>query len=379
MSPKAIIAFDCIFPAQTGGGERVYRAIAEELIDRGWDVEYLTRGTDKSTFPAPFKVTPIWNGEIYNSAGSRTLVPALKFALALFNALFKRRDSQLILISATPVINVLFARAALAWRTKSNLVIDWLEIWPASKWRHYSGPIVGTLAWVAQSCALWLSPAATANSLETIARMPNSLKNKRPILLALASLSRDSFARTSQRAGPPTILFVGRLIPDKCVESIPIALAEVKKTFPDARAIVIGEGPELQRLMSTAKEQNVEADVTCMGRVGDDELQDWYQGATVLLNPSRREGYGLVVVEAASHGTPSIVVAGPENAATHLISPGVNGYVSKNHSALEMARNINTAIRLDEKLRESTLEWFQNMTHKESFSSAIDSLVSRAI
>ncbi len=47
--------------------------------------------------------------------------------------------------------------------------------------------------------------------------------------------------------------------------------------------------------------------------------------ALCLLLPSRREGYGLVVVEAAARGTPSVVVAGEDNAAIELIEEGVNG------------------------------------------------------
>ena len=47
--------------------------------------------------------------------------------------------------------------------------------------------------------------------------------------------------------------------------------------------------------------------------------------ALCMLLPSRREGYGMVVVEAAARGTPSVVVAGEDNAATELIEEGVNG------------------------------------------------------
>ncbi len=47
-----------------------------------------------------------------------------------------------------------------------------------------------------------------------------------------------------------------------------------------------------------------------------------------LLLTSSREGYGLVVVEAAERGTPSIVVAGEDNAATELIVEGVNGTIA---------------------------------------------------
>ena len=47
-----------------------------------------------------------------------------------------------------------------------------------------------------------------------------------------------------------------------------------------------------------------------------------------MLSTSRREGYGLVVVEAAARATPSIVVAGEDNAAVELIEEGVNGFVA---------------------------------------------------
>ncbi len=48
-----------------------------------------------------------------------------------------------------------------------------------------------------------------------------------------------------------------------------------------------------------------------------------------MLLTSRREGYGLVVVEAAARATPSVVVAGEDNAATELIEEGVNGTIAR--------------------------------------------------
>ena len=44
--------------------------------------------------------------------------------------------------------------------------------------------------------------------------------------------------------------------------------------------------------------------------------------ALCMVPPSRREGYGLVVVEAAARGVPSVVVADPDNAATELVQEG---------------------------------------------------------
>ena len=56
--------------------------------------------------------------------------------------------------------------------------------------------------------------------------------------------------------------------------------------------------------------------------------------------PSRREGYGLVVVEACAAGTPAVVVADPDNAATELIEEGVNGFVAASASPQDLAAAI---------------------------------------
>ena len=59
--------------------------------------------------------------------------------------------------------------------------------------------------------------------------------------------------------------------------------------------------------------------------------------ALCLVLPSRREGYGLVVVEAAAAGTPSVVVADADNAATELVEHGVNGMVAVSAAADDLA------------------------------------------
>lgn len=65
-------------------------------------------------------------------------------------------------VSSTPVTNVLAARAALAG-TKI-VVVDWLEVWRPDQWRKYSGPLVGGVATVLQWVAVRLSPIASCHS-----------------------------------------------------------------------------------------------------------------------------------------------------------------------------------------------------------------------
>ena len=80
--------------------------------------------------------------------------------------------------------------------------------------------------------------------------------------------------------------------------------------------------------------------------------------AACVATASEREGYGLVVVEAAARGTPSVVVAGPENAAVELVREGVNGAVAPSASASDLAHALVRAVDGASALRESTARWF---------------------
>jgi glycosyltransferase involved in cell wall biosynthesis len=79
--------------------------------------------------------------------------------------------------------------------------------------------------------------------------------------------------------------------------------------------------------------------------------------ALCLLAPTRREGYGLVVIEASALGVPVIVAAGPDNAATELVDDGVNGFVSPSDDAAALADAIVRVHAAGPELRASTAAW----------------------
>ena len=80
--------------------------------------------------------------------------------------------------------------------------------------------------------------------------------------------------------------------------------------------------------------------------------------AACLATASEREGYGLVVVEAAAHGTPSVIVAGAENAAVELVDDGVNGVVAPDATPQSLATALVTPSS-GASLRGSTARWFE--------------------
>jgi glycosyltransferase involved in cell wall biosynthesis len=375
---KIAIVYDCFYPLNTGGGERVYRRIAELLVDRGHSVDYLTRRqwADGDAPVTSFTLVPVWSGEIYDSSGGRRAVPAAGFASAVFSELRQRRgDYDLVIVSALPVLNVFAARAA-TFGTRTWLLSDWLEVWTWRKWREYSGAAVGTVASVLQWLALRLTADATVNSSFTRSRLRKYRRGLDPIVLGLLDLAGSS-AETSHPAEPGLVLFAGRHIPDKQLTAMPAAVVVAHRADPAVHAVVVGSGPETAALRNAIVLHEAGELFDIRGRVDDDELKRLFAEAAVLVNPSRREGFGLVVAEAAAVGTPSVVVAGDDNAAVDLLVPGVNGFIAADAGAASLGGAIADAIAGGGGLRASTAEWFAAARESQNLSRSVDEILSR--
>ena len=107
------------------------------------------------------------------------------------------------------------------------------------------------------------------------------------------------------------------------------ALALARESAPELRAEIYGDGPERERVLALVRVARAGGrGRRCRASSTHGRVDAALRRALCLVLPSRREGYGLVVVEACAAGTPSVVVADPDNAATELIEEGVNGFVA---------------------------------------------------
>jgi len=102
---------------------------------------------------------------------------------------------------------------------------------------------------------------------------------------------------------------VRRLVPrmglDVLIDAWAQALPELP---PQAQLLVAGEGPLCRELEQRVVRHGLQDSVRLLGRVDDDALVDLYRAADVGIVPTRSfEGFGLVVIEAAACGTPTIV------------------------------------------------------------------------
>jgi glycosyltransferase involved in cell wall biosynthesis len=131
-------------------------------------------------------------------------------------------------------------------------------------------------------------------------------------------------ARQVPQAATPTVVCVGRIVPHKQVEHAVDAIAEAKAVLPDARLVVVGSGWWGDSLHAYVAERGLDDAVEFRGHVSEADKHAAYDEAWVLALPSLKEGWGLVVGEAAGHGVPTVAyrsAGGP----TESVHDGLSG------------------------------------------------------
>ena len=104
-----------------------------------------------------------------------------------------------------------------------------------------------------------------------------------------------------------TFLFVGRLVPYKCPDVAILAFAR-SRALQRHRLVMVGDGPERERLGSMVSEHHLESRVEFTGWRSHDEIGDLMRSADVFVFPSVRELGAGVVVEAMACGCAPVVV-----------------------------------------------------------------------
>lgn len=359
---RICLVYDCLFPYTVGGAERWYRNLADELVRDGHDVTYLTRRQWPAGDPPRIEgvrvlaVSP--GGPLYTGDGRRSIGPPLRFGLGVLGHLARHRASYDVVHGCSfPYFSLLATRAALAGRDVT-IGVDWFEVWSRAYWREYLGPLGGRVGDSVQRLCARLTPLAFAFSDVHAQRLREQGLRGEPVRLS-GLYAGPLDARPGPGPEQPLVLFAGRHIPEKRAALVPAAVAAARRELPGLRGLVLGDGPERERVLREIAALGLEGAVEAPGFVGPEEVEAAFGRATCMLLPSSREGYGMVVIEAAAAGTPSVVVAGPDNAAVELIDEGENGYVAASAEPAEIARALLRVHEGGAELRARTAAWFE--------------------
>jgi len=148
-----------------------------------------------------------------------------------------------------------------------------------------------------------------------------------PPLLDLEALGRirpDPQILRRFADGPPSILFVGRPVPNKRQDNVLRVFAHYRQTFDAAAQLVlVGGSDEASRyedeLRKLASELGLSRHVTFTGRIDDTQLVAYYRTARAFLSMSEHEGFGVPLVEAMYFNLP--VVAYATTAVPYTLGP----------------------------------------------------------
>jgi len=162
--------------------------------------------------------------------------------------------------------------------------------------------------------------------------------------------------------GKRVILSVGRLVERKGIDHVLRAFPTVLARHPDARYLIVGDGPYRSTLERIANSLSISEQVVFAGEVRPEELVAHYALAEIFIQPNRdladgdTEGFGLVFLEANACGKQAI--AGRAGGAPDAVSHGENGLLVDGYDIDAIAGAIDLVLTDDHlraKLREGAL------------------------
>lgn len=155
-------------------------------------------------------------------------------------------------------------------------------------------------------------------------------------LLPGSGVDLDQFKPGPLPAGPPTFLFIGRLLGDKGVRELVAASRVVQSERGDVRVKLLGPLDEGNRTAIRREELDrwiAEGVVEYLGDTAD--VRPFVEQATTIVLPSYREGLSRSLLEAAAMGRP--LIASDVPGCREVVEDGVNGFLCRAHDAGSLA------------------------------------------
>lgn len=304
------IAFlsDAVYPYNKGGKEKRLFEISTRLAKRGHDVHiYCMKWWKGPKVIIENNVTLHGISSLYplyTKEGKRSIGQALRFSFHVIPQLWKE-DFDVLDVDHMPYFPI-FPAWLLCKIKRKKIIVTWYEYW-GKYWFAYLG-LKGIFGYVVEYLSAKLSKSVVAVSEITKEKLIKI--GCKEVRLVPCGVDIDQI-QNAARKGNIGLLFVGRLIKEKNVE---LLIDTIKDKFSLG---IIGTGPEEKQLREKARKYPNIKFLGSLPRIED--VYGYMKSAKLFVFPSKREGFGIVVLEALACGTPVVVLDYSGNASTSLV------------------------------------------------------------
>lgn len=181
----------------------------------------------------------------------------------------------------------------------------------------------------------------------------------------------DDIPKTTSKLSEKRIISVGRLSKEKGYVDLIEIFKEFNKLNPDWRLDIVGDGSERNKVVDRIYQYNLTNNVTVHGYLKKKEINELLKKSSLYVMTSYTESFGIVLIEAMSHGIPCLAFTSAEGA-NDLISNNENGYLIENRDFSEMVNRMNELvndkdkrIELGKNARETSLKYCKEIIQKE--------------
>ena len=279
---------------EAGGSETFVERVTMRLVELGHDVTLFT-----TAYPGA-RATETTGGRVQLRRGGRYTV----YPRAAMYVLRQRRAYDVVL----DIQNGVPFWAPLWTRRPVVAVVHHVH---REQWPEVFGPVRARIGWWLES---WAAPRvyareryitvsdATRRELATLGVDPARVT----VVYSGNDLPDPAALEAVPRTADPSLVVLGRLVPHKRVELAIDCVARYRTEFPGLRLTVVGQGYWENELRTYAARVGVSDAVDFVGFVDEATKHRLLAEAWLALLPSVKEGWGLVVVEAGVHATPTV-------------------------------------------------------------------------
>jgi len=313
---KIAYIYDAVYPWVKGGAEKRIYEISRRLAGRGHEVHCYGMKwwpEDETILKDGIQLHGICLPMSLYAEGRRSMKQAAYFAAKVLSI---STGCDVIDCQNFPYLSC-FSAKLLSGIEGSELFITWHEVW-GDYWYEYLGR-KGIFGRFVEKSAARLTNRNIAVSERT--RKDLERLGVKGVQVVQNGIDWPRIEKIKASEKQSDLVYVGRLVEHKNVDLLIRAIGIVRREVPDVRAIVIGDGPEMDNLKVLVSKLGLKENVEFTGFLENyDDALSLLKSSKVFASPSSREGFGLAALEANACGLPIVTTNHKMNAVSDLVT-----------------------------------------------------------